>query len=88
MGLLSTFINALKMTSIILELIKGEDVTNRLTEALDLDPAGTYRVTVQIEDEELANATSLPELAQLLSQRAQARGLTPELLIDILDGDA
>jgi hypothetical protein len=41
------------------------------------DPGGTYRVTVQIEDEALANATSLPELAKLLSTRAQSRGLTP-----------
>jgi hypothetical protein len=37
-------------------------------------------VTVQIEDEALANATCLPELAKLLSTRAQSRGLTPERL--------
>jgi hypothetical protein len=45
-------------------------------------------VTVQIEDEALANATSLPELAKLLSTRAKSRGLTPERLTDLLDGDA
>ncbi len=49
------------------EHIKGEDVHERLTEALELDPAGTDRMSVQIEDEELANASSLPELAKLLS---------------------
>ncbi len=75
------------MPSIILEHIRGEDVTKRLIEALELDTAGTYRVTVQA-DVELANATSLPELAQLLSKRAQSRGLTPERRTDILDGDA
>jgi hypothetical protein len=68
------------MQSIILEHIKGEDLTKRLTEVLEFDPAGTYRVTVQIEDEELASAASLPELAEILSKRAQSRGLTPELL--------
>ncbi|MGH8584447.1 MAG: hypothetical protein ACREWG_17090 [Gammaproteobacteria bacterium] len=76
------------MPSIVLEHIKGEEVTNRLAEALELDPAGTYRVTVQIEDEGLANTTSLPELAKLLSRRAQSRGLTPERLSDLLDDDA
>lgn len=76
------------MPSIVLEHIKGDEVTKRLAEALELDPGGTYRVTVQIEDEELANATSLPELAKLLSTRAQSRGLTPERLTDLLDGDA
>ena len=59
-----------------------------LAEALELDPSGTYRVAVQNEDEALANATSLPELAKLLSTRAQSRGLTPERLTDLLDGDA
>src|SRR5207249_4403384 len=54
----------------ILEHIKGEDLTKRLTEVLEFDPAGTYRVTVQIEDEELASAASLPELAEILSKRA------------------
>ncbi|MGQ0593403.1 MAG: hypothetical protein ACT4QB_12380 [Gammaproteobacteria bacterium] len=76
------------MPSIVLEHIKGEEVGKRLAEALELDPAGTYRVTVQIEDEALANATSLPELAKLLSTRAKSRGLTPERLTDLLDGDA
>lgn len=75
------------MASIILEHIKGEDVMKRLTEALELDPASTYHVTVQVEDEELASATSLPELAEILSKRAQSRGLTPEILSDMLDGD-
>ena len=76
------------MPSTVLEHIKGEEVTKRLAEALELDPGGTYRVTVQIEDEALANATSLPELAKLLSTRAQSRGLTPERLTDLLNGDA
>jgi hypothetical protein len=58
------------MPSIVLEHIKGEEVTKRIAEALKLDPGGTYRVTVQIEDEALANATSLPELAKLLSAHA------------------
>jgi hypothetical protein len=52
---------------------EGEDLTKRLTEVLELDPAGTYRVTVQIEDEELASAASLPELAEILSKRAQSQ---------------
>ena len=34
------------MPSIVLEHIKGEEVTKRLAEALELDPGGTYRVTV------------------------------------------
>ncbi len=76
------------MPSIVLEHIKGEEVTKRLADALELDPSGTYRVTVQIEDEALANTTSLPDLAKLLSRRAQARGLTPEQLTDLLDDDA
>lgn len=75
------------MASIILEHIKGEDVMKRLTEALELDPASAYHVTVQVEDEELASAISLPELAEILSKRAQSRGLTPEILTDMLDGD-
>ncbi|MGH8566852.1 MAG: hypothetical protein ACREXU_02270 [Gammaproteobacteria bacterium] len=75
------------MPSIVLEHIKGEEVTKRLADALELDPSGTYRVTVQIEDEALANTTSLPDLAKLLSRRAQARGLTPEQLTDLLDDD-
>ncbi len=75
------------MPSIVLEHIKGDEVTKRLAEALQLDPSGTYRVAVQIEDEALANATSLPELAMLLSTRAQSRGLTPDRLTDLLDGD-
>jgi hypothetical protein len=58
---------------IVLEHIKGEEVTKLLAEALKLDPGGTYRVAVQIEDEALANATSLPELAKLLSTRAVQR---------------
>ncbi|MGH8510339.1 MAG: hypothetical protein ACREU8_02825 [Gammaproteobacteria bacterium] len=77
----------MKMASIILEHIKGEDVMKRLTEALELDPASAYHVTVQVEDEELASAISLPELAEILSKRAQSRGLTPEILTDMLDGD-
>jgi hypothetical protein len=76
------------MPSTVLEHIKGEEVTKRLAEALELDPGGTYRVTVQIEDEALANATSLPELAKLLSTCAQSRGLAPERLTDLLNGDA
>ncbi|MDQ3775552.1 MAG: hypothetical protein M3461_14980 [Pseudomonadota bacterium] len=76
------------MPSIVLEHIKGEEVTERTAGALELDPGGTYRATVQIEDEALANATSLPELAKLLSTPAQSRGLTPERLTDLLDGDA
>lgn len=88
MELLPQSVNALKMQSIILEHIKGEDLTKRLIEVLEFDPAGTYRVTVQIEDEELASVASLPELAEILSKRAQSRGLTPELLTDILDGVA
>lgn len=78
MKLLSQSVNALKMQSVILEHIKGEDLTKRLTEMLELDPTGTYRVTVQIEDEELASAASLPELAEILSKRAQSRGLRPD----------
>jgi len=45
------------MPSIVLEHIKGDEVTKRIVEALELDPGGTYRVTVQIEDEALAKAT-------------------------------
>jgi len=75
------------MPSIVLEHIKGEEVTKRLADALELDPSSTYRVTVQIEDEALVNTTSLPDLAKLLSRRAQARGLTPERLTDLLDDD-
>jgi hypothetical protein len=76
------------MPSIVLEHIKGEEVTKRIGEALELDPGGTYRVTVPIENEALANATSFPELAKLLRRRAQSRGLTPERLTDLLDSDA
>ncbi len=66
----------------------GGPPLSRLAEALEIDPSGTYRVTVQIEDEAPANTTSLPELAKLLSRRAQSRGLTPERLTDLLDDDA
>jgi hypothetical protein len=47
-----------RCASIVLEHIKGEEATKRIGEALELEPGGTYRVTVQIEDEALANATS------------------------------
>ena len=63
------------MPSIVLEHVKREEVTKRVAEALEIDPGGTYRVTVQIEEEALANATSLPELAKFLSARAESRGL-------------
>ena len=47
------------------------------------------QVTVRIEpaDPELANASSLAELMNIIGRRAQSRGLTEEKLREILDED-
>ena len=49
--------------------------------------APTDRVVVRIEpeDRELAEAATLPELMNIIGRRAQARGLTPEILEEILN---
>jgi hypothetical protein len=36
------------MPSIVLEHIKGDEVAKRIAEALELDPGGTYWVSVQL----------------------------------------
>ncbi len=73
------------MSIITLEHVKGREVADRLAEKLRLDPERTYRVTVQAEDEELAAAGSIKEVMNSVGDRAKERGLTPDILREILD---
>lgn len=75
------------MSSVRLEHIKGRELAERVAEAVRVDPDRFYRVTVQTEDEELAEAGSLSAVAETVSKRARERGLTPDILRDILDDD-
>jgi len=73
------------MSSITLKRIKGREVAQKVSEALELEPDGLYRITVQAEDEKLARAEGLSDVMDIVGTRAQQRGLTSELLKDILE---
>ncbi len=75
------------MSTITLRQIKGRELAARLAEELRLDPERTYRVTVLAEDEELATAESLDQVMETIGKRAEKRGLTRQVLEDIL-GDS
>ena len=49
------------------------------------DPDARVEITIREVDEELAKAGTLEETMDLISRRAEARGLTPEILQDMLD---
>lgn len=49
------------------------------------DPNSTVRVEIREVDVELENANSLEDVMDLVSKRAGQRGLTPQVLQDILN---
>ncbi len=73
------------MPNVRLEHIKGSELAKRVAEAVRVEPDRFYKVTVRAEDEELSDADSLSAVAEIVSDRARERGLTPEILRDILD---
>jgi len=72
------------MPRVTLQRVPGRDVAKRVADALRLDPDQRYTVTVTAEDDELAGAASLEQVMDIVGKRARARGLTPELLNNLL----
>jgi hypothetical protein len=72
------------MPRVTLQRVPGRDVAKRVADALRLDPDQRYTVTVTAEDDELAGAASLEHVMDIVGKRARARGLTPELLNNLL----
>ena len=73
------------MFTVILECVPGPELASKVQkEVVRLGLNHTYTVTLQTEDEELAKASSLEEVADIIGQRAEARGLTPKILEKLL----
>ena len=68
------------MPSTILDNIKGSDLPRAWADKIDIEPDKAYTVIVQPQEERL----SLKEIMSKLSNNAKARGLTPDILENIL----
>ena len=67
------------MPSAILDNIKGSDLPKAWADKIDIEPKA-YTVIVQPQEERL----SLKEIMSQISSNAKARGMTPDILDNIL----
>lgn len=70
--------------TIVQKIMKAGDLPPELAKAFS-DPNADVQVVVREVDRELASAKSTDEVMDLISARAEERGLTPELLREILN---
>ena len=68
------------MPSAILDNIKGSDLPKAWADKIDIEPDKAYTVIVQPQEERL----SLKEIMSKISSNAKARGMTPDILENIL----
>lgn len=66
------------------KIVKAGDLPPEWAKAFP-DPNADVQVVVREVDKELASARSIDEIMDLISDRAAKRGLTPEMLRDILN---
>lgn len=70
----------LKMPSTIIDDIKGSDLPKGWADKLDIIPDKTYTVIIQPQEERL----SLQKIMSKISSNAKIRGMTPDILENIL----
>jgi hypothetical protein len=68
------------MPSSVLNNIKGSDLPRIWANKIDIIPDKTYTVIIQPQEER----QSLEKIMSEISQNAKARGMTPDILEDIL----
>ncbi len=71
--------------TIIQKILKARDLPPEWAEAFS-DPDTDVRVEVREVDAKLEATRTLEDVMDLVAERAKARGLTPEILQDILNG--
>ncbi len=70
--------------TIVQKIMKAGDLPPELAKAFS-DPNVDVQVVVREVDKELAGARSIDQVMDVISKRAAERGLTPELLREILN---
>ena len=68
------------MPSTIIEDVKGSELPRAWANKIGVAPEGTYRVIIQPQEE----YQSLREIMTRISRNAKSRGMTPEILEDVL----
>ncbi len=68
------------MPSTVLNNIKGSDLPRIWADKINIIPDKTYTVIIQPQEER----QSLEKIMSEISQNAKARGMTPDILEDIL----
>jgi hypothetical protein len=73
-----------EMKALLRKTVKASELPVQWREEGQLDPEQRVMVVIEPEDPELAVAGSLEEIMDIISRRAEARGLTEEKLAEIL----
>ena len=68
------------MPSTILDNVKGSDLPKILTDRIDISPDKSYTVIIQPQEER----QTLQRIMSKISRNAKARGMTPDVLENIL----
>ena len=71
--------------TVIQKIVKAGDLPPEWAKEF-ADPNVTVEVRITECDDELRNAKSPKDVLDIVSRRAEARGLTPEILEEILNG--
>jgi len=69
-----------KMPSTIIEDVKGSELPRAWANKIGIAPERTYRVIIQPQEE----YQSLREIMTRISRNVKSRGMTPEILEDVL----
>lgn len=69
-----------KMPSTILDNIKGSELPKNWADKIDIIPNKTYTVIIQPQEEH----SSLQQIMSEISRNAEKRGMTPDVLENIL----
>ena len=72
------------MKQLVKKSVKARDLPKEWREREQFGPDDVVTVYIEPEDPELAQASNLSEIMDLIGKRAQERGLTPEKLDEIL----
>lgn len=72
------------MTTLVKKSVKARDLPKEWREREQFGPDETVTIYIEPEDPELAQASNLSEIMDLIGKRAQERGLTDEKLEEIL----
>ena len=68
------------MPSTILDNVKGSDLSKILADRIDISPDKSYTVIIQPQEER----QTLQRIMSKISRNAKARGMTPDVLENIL----